>query len=133
MKVYLAASMRRQAEMRGYREHLRLAGMFVTSRWLDVDLDGPLEEPEHYARNDLEDIREAEILVTFTETAAAGYLTGGRHIEVGYALCRPMPIFAVGDAENVFYHLTRLYGDWTSCLAAICGHAADMKRKLASR
>jgi nucleoside 2-deoxyribosyltransferase len=106
VKVYLCAAWQRQAQLRGYRDRLVAAGVAVTSSWLD--LTGPLpttaEEARAAALLDLGDLDRADEVVAFTELPAIGYLTGGRHVEVGYALAVGKPIWLVGPPENVFHH-----------------------------
>lgn len=103
-KVYLSASFLRQAEMRDVREKLALHGIRVVSSWLDEQNQRP---EEVCAARDLEDIENADELLSFTELSDAGYMTGGRHVELGYALGRGVSRFAIiGPRENVFHHLS---------------------------
>jgi len=106
MSVYLCAAWPRQAALRTYRDRLVAAGIGVTSSWLD--LTGPLpatpEEARATALLDLGDLARADVVLAFTETPSAGYLTGGRHVELGYALALGKPIWLIGSPENVFHH-----------------------------
>lgn len=106
MKVYLCAAWQRQAVLRGYRDRLVAAGVEVTASWLD--LLGPLPatpaEERAAALLDLRDLVCADEVIAFTETPSAGYLTGGRHVEFGYALAVDKPIWLIGPPENVFHH-----------------------------
>jgi hypothetical protein len=114
MKFYLAAAYDRKEEMRGYRESLESAGHTITSRWIDghpeinngdiISLD-MLNDPKHIhlchavARHDLDDIREASAMISFH-----GHTNqGGRHVEYGYALALRIPIYIIGDRENLFH------------------------------
>jgi len=105
VKVYLCAAWKRQKQLRGYRELLAAAGVEVTSRWLDQDGPPPMTQEDECAAAlmDLRDLDRADEVIAFTEEPDAGYLTGGRHVEVGYALALGKPIRLVGRAENVFH------------------------------
>ena len=114
MKFYLAAAYDRKAEMRGYRAVLEYFGHSVTSRWIDghpeinngdiisVEM---LNDPEQWqlcrqvANHDLMDIEDADAMLSFH-----GHTNqGGRHVEFGYALALGMPVYVIGDYENLFH------------------------------
>lgn len=116
MRVYLCAAWRRQALMRSYREILRDAlDVEVTSRWLDCTGD-PVIDPEAQriaAAMDLADLELADQVIALTETPDVGYMTGGRHVEVGYALALGKTVHVIGAPENVF-HFHPLVRQWPS-------------------
>jgi hypothetical protein len=99
MKIYLAARYSRNSEMRGVRDVLTALGHEVTSRWIDCHTGKYLtsftpkhlnNDPEYCARlglHDLEDVDDADAVISFTDTAGGG--KGGRHVEFGYALAAP--------------------------------------------
>jgi hypothetical protein len=147
MRIYLAARYPRREELCGYRGDLEARGHLVTSRWLagneQVTANGTALgaqgetwfESGHpraaqtralFARRDLEDINAAELFIAFTEDLAAGIppgaARGGRNVELGYALARPMPVVVCGPRENLFCHLPEVlhYPDWAGFLEA-CG------------
>lgn len=117
MNIYLAAWYERNAEMRDYRDRLKVMGHHVTSRWIDQhggDLPESMGEGEvqenidaaaRYALKDLQDVVASDLLVHFT---SPGFGKGGRHIEYGYALALRMPIAIVGPRENVFHALLQV-------------------------
>ena len=77
----------------------------------------------HFAQEDLDDVRRADWLVSFTEPDTVGYNTGGRHVEHGYmlgllALGAPKEISVVGPRENVFHFLPSVdhHADWEDFL-----------------
>jgi len=88
--------------MRGVRDRLVAAGIAVTSRWLEAP--AVPDDAGAAAVMDLDDLARADEVIAYTETAAAGYLTGGRHVELGYAIAVGKPIWLVGPPENVFHH-----------------------------
>jgi len=111
MKVYLAADSSQQETMRELRELLRKRNIECTSRWLDVDLlanKGQLyseAELAHWAQTDLEDVESAHVLVAFNPESHQKQGTGGRHVELGYAIAMKIPIIYVGEKrENIFHH-----------------------------
>ena len=107
-RVYLAARYDRRPEMLGYTNELERMGYGVTSRWV-LGLHEGATEPVtlgQCAHEDLEDIDRADIFITFTETPDIGHTSGGRHVEMGYALAQGLSVIVVGPAENVFHHLS---------------------------
>lgn len=108
--VYLAGRYDRREELQGYAARLAERGWSVTSRWLTghecADADCTPDELELFAREDLVDIDRAGLVVAFTEDpATAGYQSGGRHVELGYALAWGRSVVIVGPRENVFHWL----------------------------
>jgi nucleoside 2-deoxyribosyltransferase len=113
MKVYLAARFSRLPELVAYADDLAEQGIEVTSRWLrgghewvgTPDEEIPVENNARFAREDIEDLMAADVVVCFTESARSGPARGGRHVEFGYALAMGKPVITVGHRENVFYCL----------------------------
>lgn len=106
---YLAGRYGRRDEFKGYAEQMRERGYGITSRWLsgahdatDDDTDS-LELQAQWAKEDLEDIDESDVMLAFTEPSGSSYSRGGRHIEVGYAMAKLIPIVVIGPIENIFY------------------------------
>lgn len=108
MKIYLAASFDSKASMREHRTLAESFGHKVTSTWIDLPDDMPLMsdrldcEKGQVARGDLNDIDQAQALVYF---AGGSTTTGGKNIELGYALAKGMRIILVGDKSSVFHYL----------------------------
>lgn len=100
MKVYLAADYARKQEMQYIRSILETYGLAVTSRWLDTPDDGVPWSAE--AKVDLEDIREADALISFT---TGEHARGGRHAEFGMAVAWRKRLVLVGPREHVFHFL----------------------------
>lgn len=134
--VYLAARYARRLEMHGPRDALVERGYRVISRWLDGhELPNDWDEETHarlrsdYARDDLQDLFEANVVVAFTEEPRAQLTSpgrGGRHVELGYALAmkhfgRPVRILVVGPKENIFCCLSEVevYPSFPEALAAL--------------
>jgi nucleoside 2-deoxyribosyltransferase len=97
--------------MRKLRDALAVAGVVVTSRWIEgnheIERDASGEdadrERQRFAEEDLEDINRADVLVIFSPREHFRTGRGGRHVEVGYAIGRGIPIVLVGERENVFH------------------------------
>ena len=120
MKVYLAASWSRQAEMKKLSSELIALGIEVTSRWLEEkEAERPEDRAKHNRENalqDVNDVRAADILVRFTDEfvkfdnpellqnmlVRAHLATGGRMFECGLAWAEGKTIVVVGGAQNVF-------------------------------
>lgn len=116
MRIYLAARYSRINELNGYADKLRELGHVITSRWLDGDhqiddkgLSCEADRPtrERFALEDIADLSDAELVITFTETPRSSNSRGGRHVEFGYALGLGIVVAVVGPRENVFHCLPR--------------------------
>lgn len=138
MRYYFAGAYARRLELIGYANRLddAVIGAAVTSRWLIDPQEGHdagfttegLTDPEtiklawHYGQRDMEDIRSARAIVSFTGEGTRG----GRHIEHGIGLLlndlRPITgyrLIVVGPREHVFHchPATEVYPDWAAFLA----------------
>ena len=112
LKVYLAASFSRQAEMRLVASRLVDVGVEITSRWLFENQGmkhGNARRKFMFrcALTDLEDVRAADVLVRFSDDLSEAFIpsnlgTGARHFETGYAFALGKPIIIVGGQQNVF-------------------------------
>ena len=127
MRYYLAARFSRKDELAGYAQIIEDHGDTVTSRWLTGAHD-PLSERQlthqelrDFAFDDLDDIGEASCFVLFTEAKGAGYMSGGRMVEFGYALNmgnKYLSTIVVGPQENIFTRLaTEHYASWDDLAA----------------
>lgn len=139
MRYYFAGAYARRDELAAYADQLfeMLFGADrVTSRWLFDPQEGHdagfsaegLTNPEtiklawHYGQRDMEDIRSARAIVSFTGEGSRG----GRHVEHGIGLLlndlRPITgyrLIVVGPREHVFHchPATEVYPDWAAFLA----------------
>lgn len=104
-RVYLSARWGRQAEMRSVRDWLQSNGNFrVCASWID---EPEVSTAEHLAAaTDMAEVLACDVFVAFTETPSVGYYTGGRHVELGIAISRDIPVVCIGPLENIFYHLS---------------------------
>lgn len=82
----------------------RRFGFEVTSRWLKA----PDELADEHARKDLADIAAADVLLAINPSDWIDKGTGGRHVELGYALALGIPIVLLGSRSNIFHHLSSI-------------------------
>lgn len=104
MKIYVAAPWAHKNEAKDVAEFLKGEGLHVTAHWIDrppsaYELDPALMRSE--ALRDLEDIDQADAILYLNLKKSEGKAT-----EMGYALAKGIPIYAVGGTTgNVFLHL----------------------------
>lgn len=118
MRIYLAAGYTAHPHMREIRDRLAEFGHTVTSRWIAGDhaATSPADG-EAFALDDMDDIDAAVCLVCFTHWPST---TGGRHVELGYALGLGHLVILVGPVENIFQTCADLtYPDVAAFLAAV--------------
>lgn len=120
MKVYLAAPYSYKERMREYRDELQKGGIEVTSSWLDEEnspnvhlSDVTVDYLRKHSYQDVQDVARADSLIFFTDPTKT-IVRGGRHVEFGMAVAYHMPIFVVGDYENIFHYLETVshYETW---------------------
>lgn len=117
-RTYLAARYDRRLEMiETVVPRLALVGLAVRATWLTGAHEQKVEIQRGFgdelptaflascAAEDLRDIAIASVFVTFTEGPEVGRTSGGRHVELGYALARECRCIVIGPVENVFHHL----------------------------
>ena len=139
MRIYLASRYSRLEELNVYAGQLREAGFEVTSRWLndthhieradatDVPEASVPMEAQGFAQEDYEDVRRAQVVVSFTEKPRShigGH--GGRHVEFGMALAWGKHVLIVGPRENVFHTLPEVqhFAQWGPEVIAAIGELA---------
>lgn len=104
MKVYIAAPYESRAYAQLLAPQLVARGCTVLASWLHHQA----EESDVEARIDLADIDQANLVVVLNPPGFERAGTGGRHVELGYALGRGKTVVLVGEATNVFHHLTTI-------------------------
>lgn len=129
--VYLSSQFEDGPVLRKVRDDLVTTGYRVTSRWLDAESSTPATALAHeddaparlaaIARQDIEDIQAADVVVVFNPRETCNVGRGGRHVETGYALALGKKVVIVGVRANVFHwmpHVT-VVDDWGELMAAI--------------
>ena len=134
MKIYLAARYSRREELCGYADALRGLGHVVDARWLlgnhqihegadKVEawaISIPIEG-RAFAVDDYEDVRAADMVISFSEEPRSGNSRGGRHVEFGLAVAWGKKVKVVGPRENVFHCLPTVehHWMWADCLESL--------------
>lgn len=98
--IYIAAPGPMVHEARALRSLLQASGLAVTSRWLDAIF----EDTHEAAQMDLDDVRQADTLIALNPPSWALKGTGGRHVELGYALALGKRVLLFGARTNVFHY-----------------------------
>ena len=101
LSIYLAGRYQSKDKLAKIGNALKDQGYEITARWL-YDFQGSAKES---AVGDMDDVKKADYLVSFTEEPAIGYNTGGRHVEFGAAWAWGKKLVLVGPRENIFHHL----------------------------
>ena len=106
VRVYLAASWRRQQEIRTLlRPTFEQHGLHVTSNWLN----SPDGDDEAFLRRsaiqDLRDIDRCDYFVLISNSPNERAPGGGRYFEMGYAFANHKTIMVIGEPETVFHYL----------------------------
>jgi nucleoside 2-deoxyribosyltransferase len=102
--IYVAAAWAWREQAQELAKVLHQSGHRVTSRWLDeIHEIGAVG-----ARDDLEDIDAADTLVLMTMPIGTMFSSGGRMVELGYAIARRKNIVLLGERENIFCHLPQV-------------------------
>lgn len=105
-KVYIAAPSESQAIVKEMAYLLRQNGITITARWIHEDFKTQNTPAllREWAIKDLEDVAAADILLAFNSEEFRHKGTGGRHVELGYAIALGKPILLYGARTNVFHH-----------------------------
>lgn len=101
IKVYIAAPSEEQTVALKLVSELKKYDIYTTSRWIWEDLNVDLEE---WSVKDLQDVFDADVLVAYNPIQYANTGTGGRHVELGYALALEKPCIVYGARTNVFHY-----------------------------
>jgi hypothetical protein len=106
-RIYIAASYSRKAECKRLADCLRKHGAVITSEWLDLPQNAKTQA--QWAETDIECMNQARGILFFSETPESGYMTGGRHFELGWmARSGDKWLWIIGGTENVFHNLGRM-------------------------
>ena len=103
--MYIAAPYQKRDQAARVMELLEENGISVTSRWLK----SPDEMTDEFARQDLADIECADLLLALNYAEFENSGTGGRHVELGYALALGKAVLLVGNVSNIFHTLSIIH------------------------
>ena len=104
MRIYIACPYPERGLAVEAMQLLEARGHDVTSRWLKA----PDELTDASAREDLADVASAEVLLALNPSGYENAGTGGRHVELGYALALKKRILLVGQRSNIFHYLSNV-------------------------
>ena len=130
-RAYIAAPWELQAEAKQLGEFLTHAGVTTAADWLNASTN---TYTEVWAERCLRDVRHADLVIAFNPEEFERAGTGGRHVEVGYAIALAKPIIVVGARTNIFHSLRRIElvaidGDMvTNILRAAARHGLTTER-----
>lgn len=132
-RVYIAALFEARGRLLPHAQELARYGYKVVSSWLNEDggTGDITESKERYvaiALRDVADLSTADFLILDTIDEN---VRGGREVEWGLALTRPMLRYIVGPQRNIFHLLaTRVFADWDEALRFFerLAKEADKKR-----
>lgn len=104
--AYLAARYDRRQDLLLVVPLLEAVGIGVKATWLHGTHEGATDPSllAWCAQEDLADVAQCDMLVFFSEHPDVGFTSGGRHVELGYALGRRKRVVVIGPVENVFHH-----------------------------
>lgn len=149
-RVYIAAPFAARDALRDHAAQLTRIGMSCTSDWLQDQTaiasgvgsapDLPDDDIAKAARKDLENVAAADCIVQFTGLAiealhipgAVGPMlhTGGRHIELGYALARGRKAIVIGNPENIFQRsLCTVVPNWHEAVLELVALRREAERE----
>lgn len=76
---------------------------------------------QKFARDDIEDVLAADVVIAFTEEPRTTNSRGGRHVELGIALGAGKRIIVVGPRENIFCWLPEVehYSRWATAALGV--------------
>lgn len=147
MKIYLAAPYAARDILKDHLPFWQDHGHEVTCGWVKgtrplgqdtfgISAASTHEEVEAHALMDLEDVDRADALVLYTaqyiasvaglDPVAHNLNSGGRHVEVGYALAKDKPVVVIGPLENIFQRGLCLWADDLDSAVDALGIAAQV-------
>lgn len=140
LSVYLSAPYSARKQAQEYASELTDIGYQVRCRWLGGghelgDDETPSDETKAvWAREDFADIDAANVVVMFTaRNMLLQGLSGGRHVEMGYALAKRKQVIVVGSAENIFHSLPQVtrVETWHAALRHLAARLVRHEREMA--
>jgi nucleoside 2-deoxyribosyltransferase len=106
LNVYIACPWKHKETAKQVKSQCLAAGLSVTSRWIDFELDPnfvydyPTQVMHDEAMKDLEDVANSDAMLYMNLAKSEGKAT-----EMGFAIANDIPVFVVGGKDNnVFLH-----------------------------
>lgn len=109
MRVYVAAAFGQLSAARKAADRIREEGHEVTADWLYLEHPAPTqEEKTEWALKDLRDVDRSDAVVLLSLPDGVEITSGGRYVELGYAIARRKIVVVVGKQETVFHWLPQV-------------------------
>jgi hypothetical protein len=112
MKIALGAAYHRKAEVRELAAKISRIGHTVLCRWIDEpDRQAPNRKALiEWANLDLDDIRQCHYFIRLTDDLSdplvpSALATGGRFVEMGYALALGKTVVVLGGVQSIYDNL----------------------------
>ena len=112
LKIYIASRWDDRPDALLIKKFIEDKGLICTSTWLtphdeqsmDALKGGAIEKPRQRAVKDFEDIDAADVYLVYSPKKSHRNGTGGKHVELGYALAKGKTCVLVGERENIFHY-----------------------------
>lgn len=109
MRIYIAAPSEMQDEVKELRSYIEQNDFFkVKSSWIDLDFPSEVAKGfavmQGHAELDLVEIEKCNLLIAVNPEEYRHKGTGGRHVELGWALAKKKPSIILGVRSNVFHY-----------------------------
>jgi hypothetical protein len=102
--IYIAAKYGQIFEMQRVRDRLVQEGHVVTAQWIDGNESSMSQEAA--AVMDMEDVKRADTVLSFSNPKGQLNTGGGRHVEFGLGLALGKRMLVVGPkGEHIFHHM----------------------------
>jgi nucleoside 2-deoxyribosyltransferase len=107
LRVFVSGPFEEQQLAREWRNFLQDQGYQVQSGWLDEPAVAAEDLTDEHkgllATRDLDDLDDCDVLVAINPESYRRGGTGGRHVELGYALALGKPVFVIGVKSNIYH------------------------------
>lgn len=127
MRIYLASNWGSKERIKEIKRVIELMpGHTVCSGWLEEDNGQNFEsltdaQRQEYSYRDLGEIVSADLLIIDTMEPSP---SGGREIEMGFAMGRGTAVWTVGPDRNIFHSVASLkFSSWNECLDYLRGYS----------
>lgn len=103
MRAYISAPYELKDDACEIRDFLADEGILALCGWVLMKDELSHAETRDALFTDLTDIDKADIFVQLNPSEWRYRGTGGRHVELGYAIAKAKYIFVIGESTNIFH------------------------------
>ena len=112
LKIYIASRWDDREDALLIKKFIEDKGLVCTSTWLtphdeqgmDALKNAAIEKPRQRAVKDFEDIDDADVYLVYSPKKSHRNGTGGKHVELGWALAHGKRCVLIGERENIFHY-----------------------------